>query len=261
MSDQEIQKSRVGPAPKPQPPDPAGPLVHPGPGRPGPRPAAGPGVLFLADVNHPGYGYGQQRQLFLGPPHPPRHRLYYLPEMAGTAPTLAALLVGPGGHGPGVRDIFPGGRAHHRIYFPAWPWSSFWPGSCGSLGGWRLVRLLSFPLLLLALVIPLPQMVLSRLTLQNAIGLLATGRGHAPALGLSGGLCTAMSSTWGSGNCRWWRPAAAWAICSTPWVGGYLLLFLSAPGLEGGPAAAVHDSLCHCGQCQPPGYHRHLADF
>jgi exosortase D (VPLPA-CTERM-specific) len=34
------------------------------------------------------------------------------------------------------------------------------------LGGWRLVRLLSFPLMLLALVIPLPQMAISRLTLR-----------------------------------------------------------------------------------------------
>ncbi len=34
------------------------------------------------------------------------------------------------------------------------------------VGGWRLVRLLGFPLLLLAMVIPLPQMVLSRLTLK-----------------------------------------------------------------------------------------------
>ena len=37
------------------------------------------------------------------------------------------------------------------------------------VGGWRLVRLLGFPLLLLALVIPLPQMVLSRLTLRMQI--------------------------------------------------------------------------------------------
>jgi exosortase len=34
------------------------------------------------------------------------------------------------------------------------------------VGGWRLVRLLGFPLFLLAMVIPLPQMVLSRLTLK-----------------------------------------------------------------------------------------------
>ena len=34
------------------------------------------------------------------------------------------------------------------------------------LGGWRLVRLLSFPLLLLAIVIPLPQFFLSKMTLR-----------------------------------------------------------------------------------------------
>ena len=169
MSDQEIPKSRVGPAPQ----TPAA--------APRPAPALwfilGQVLLGLALLLALGYyfrpssnrlvtGMANRRQLFLGPAHPLRHRVYCLSEMAGTAATLAPLLVGPGGPGPGVRDLFPGGRAHHRIYFPALALVVILAGVLWLLGGWRLVRLLSFPLLLLAMVIPLPQMVLSRLTLR-----------------------------------------------------------------------------------------------
>ena len=85
--------------------------------------------------------------------------------MGGAAATLAPLLVGPGGPGPGFRDLFPGGRDHHRVYLATL--SRRHPGGVlWLLGGWRLVRLLSFPLLLLAIIIPLPQFFISRLTLK-----------------------------------------------------------------------------------------------
>ena len=181
--------------------------------------------------------------------------------MAGTAATLAPLLVGPGGPGPGVRDLFPGGGGHHRIHFPALALVVILAGVLWLLGGWRLVRLLSFPLLLLAMVIPLPQMVLSRLTLRMQ---LASSQLAADMLRLLGYPVALFGNVIDLGD----RQLQVVAACSglgylfnALGSGGYLLLFLSTPGLEGSRAAAVHDSLRHHRQCQPSGHHRHLADF